>query len=258
MAPGTIAVLDLGKSNVKLSVCDGAGRVLETRATPNPSRPGPPWRHTDLAALNAWVLGTLADLGRRHPLGHVIATGYGSGAVLVGDDPDAGGDGAVLPMIDYEQPLPEDIARDYAPLAGGFLDRGSALMMGATHVARQLYWAERAAPAAVARARWLLCLPQYWAWRLSGVAASEVTILGAQSHLWNVARGGWAPIVAARGWGRLMPPMVRADADLGPVRAALAARHGLPPGLRVHAGVHDSSANFHRYRAAGMAGVCVV
>ena len=254
----SIAVLDLGKSNVKLSVCDGAGRVLETRATPNPSHPGPPWRHTDLAALNGWVLGTLADLGRRHPLGHVIATGYGSGAVLVGDDPDAGGDGAVLPMIDYEQPLPEDIARDYAPLAGGFLDRGSALMMGATHVARQLYWAERAAPAAVARARWLLCLPQYWAWRLSGVAASEVTILGAQSHLWNVARGGWAPIVAARGWGRLMPPMVRADADLGPVRAALAARHGLPPGLRVHAGVHDSSANFHRYRAAGMAGVCVV
>ena len=73
--PGTIAVLDHGKSNVKLSVCDGAGRVLETRAAPNPSRPGPPWRHTDLAALNVWVLEALADLGRRHPLGHVIATG---------------------------------------------------------------------------------------------------------------------------------------------------------------------------------------
>ncbi|MEY2957018.1 MAG: hypothetical protein RL123_1746 [Pseudomonadota bacterium] len=258
MGAATIAVLDVGKSNVKLSACDAAGRVCETLVTPNPSRPGPPWRHTDLRALNLWVLETLADLGRRHPLGRFIATGYGSGAVLVGEDPDAGGDGAVLPMIDYEQPLPEAVARAYAPLAGGFLDRGSALMMGATHVARQLFWAEQAEPAAVARARWLLCLPQYWAWRLSGVAVGEVTILGAQSHLWNVAAGGWAPIVAARGWGRLMAPMVRADADLGPVRAGLAARHGLPPGLRIHAGVHDSSANFHRYRAAGMAGVCVV
>ncbi|MGA0715231.1 MAG: hypothetical protein ACO3OO_08190, partial [Gemmobacter sp.] len=118
MGAATIAVLDVGKSNVKLSACDAAGRVCETLATPNPSRPGPPWRHTDLRALNLWVLETLADLGRRHPLGRFIATGYGSGAVLVGEDPDAGGDGAVLPMIVYEQPLPEAGARAYAPLAG--------------------------------------------------------------------------------------------------------------------------------------------
>ena len=42
MGPGTIAVLDLGKSNVKLSVCDGAGRVLETRSKPIPRAPGHP------------------------------------------------------------------------------------------------------------------------------------------------------------------------------------------------------------------------
>lgn len=88
------------------------------------------------------------------------------------------------------------------------------------------------------------------------MAVSEATILGAQSHLWNVARGRWSPIVAARGWGRLMPPFARASDDLGPVRDGLVAR-GVPR-MRVHAGVHDSSANFHRYRAAGMEGLCVL
>lgn len=252
----SIAVLDVGKSNVKLAACDIDGHVVEQLSTPNPVLPGPPWRHHDLRSLNGWVLEGLADLGRRHPLAHFVASGHGSGGVLVGEDPDRGGDGTILPMVDYEQPLPDGIAAAYAPLAGDFFDRGSAVMMAATHTARQMFWAERACPAEFARVRWCLGVPQYWAWRLTGLAVSEATILGAQSHLWNVARGRWSPIVAARGWGRMIPPFARASDDLGPVRAALVAR-GVPA-LRVHAGVHDSSANFHRYRAAGMSGVCVI
>ena len=253
---GSIAVLDVGKSNVKLSACDDAGHVVETLTTPNRTLPGPPWRYHDLKVLNDWVMKGLVDLGRRHRLEHFVASGHGSGGVLVGDDPDEGGDGAVLPMVDYEQPLPDGLAEAYAPLAGDFLDRGSAVMMAATHTARQMFWAERDCPADFARARWCLGIPQYWAWRLTGVAVSEATILGAQSHLWNVARGDWSPIVAGRGWGRLMPPFAKASDDLGPVRAALVAK-GVPQ-MRVHAGLHDSSANFHRYRASGMTGICVI
>ena len=258
MAAGTIAVLDIGKSNIKLSACTAAGDVLETLSTPNPVLPGPPWAHHDMAHLNIWVLESLADLGRRHPLARIIAAGHGSGGMLVGDDPDADDDGLVLPMIDYEQPLPDGVARAYVPLAGDFFDRGSAIMMSATHAARQLYWADRDRPDGVARARWFLGVPQYWGWRLSGVAVSEVTILGAQSHLWNVARRHWAPIVATQGWQRLMPPMAPAWADLGPIRPAMSRRWRLPAGLRVHVGVHDSSANFYRYQAAGLTDVTVV
>ena len=43
-------------------------------------------------------------------------------------------------------------------------------------------------PEAVARARHFLGGPQYWAWRFSGAAATELTYLGAQSHLWDVRR----------------------------------------------------------------------
>lgn len=253
MDGATVAVLDVGKSNVKLSACTGRGHVVETLSTPNTVRPGPPWAHHDLAALNAFVLEGLADLCRRHPLTDFVASGHGSGGLLVGEDPDADGTGLVLPMVDYEQSLPPGLAEAYAPQSGGFFDRGSAVMMAATHTARQMFWAETAEPERFAQARWCLGIPQYWAWRLSGVAVSEASILGAQSHLWNVRERHWAPIVAARGWGRLMPPFARAADDLGPIRPALCARHGLPP-LRVHAGAHDSSVSFHRYQAAGLAG----
>lgn len=251
MAAGTVAVLDVGKSNVKLSACTADGRVLETLTLPNAVLPGPPWRHHDLAAQNGFVLEGLAALARRHPLMHFVASGHGSGGMLVGDDPDQDGTGLVLPMIDYEQPLPPGLDAAYAPQSGGFFDRGSAVMMATTHTARQMVWAETAEPVAFARARWCLGIPQYWAWRLTGRAVSEASILGAQSHLWNVKVHCWSPIVAARGWGRLMPPFARATDDLGPVRPDLAARHDLPP-LRVHVGAHDSSVSFYRYQAAGL------
>jgi sugar (pentulose or hexulose) kinase len=247
-----IAVFDIGKTNVKLNVVTAQGEVLETLSTPNPSHDGPPYRHHDLNALEEWLLTNLGTFASRHPLGTVVACGHGSGCVLVDDD------GPASPMIDYEQPLPPAIERAYADAAGPYLERGSPIMLGATHIARQMLWLELEYPEAFARARHVLGLPQYWAWRLSGVAASEVTILGAQSHIWNVPGRCPSSIVTTRGWQRLIPPFAPAWKALGPIRPDLARRHDLPPTLRILCGIHDSSANFYRYQAAGLADMTVV
>jgi sugar (pentulose or hexulose) kinase len=255
---GEIAVLDVGKTNLKLCVTDRDGAVIETATTANAVRPGPPWRHHDLAALAPWVGTTLAGLARRHPLRAVVPVGHGSGGVLVLPDPDAGGTGAALPMIDYEDAFPADLDAAYRARAGSFADRGSAVMMASTHAARQLFRMQAEAPDAVAGAAHYLNVAQYWAWWLSGVAASEHSAMGAQSHLWNVPERRFAPIVAQEGWARLIPPFRPASETLGPVRPALRDRFGLPKGLAVLTGAHDSSANFHRYRAAGLAGFTLV
>ena len=90
------------------------------------------------------------------------------------------------------------------------------------------------------------------------MAVSETTVLGAQSHLWNVAEKRWSPIVASQGWQRLMPPFAKAWQVLGIIRPALAKRYGLPADMQVLAGIHDSSANFYRYQAAGLEDATVV
>lgn len=257
-APAEIAVLDVGKTNVKLSAVTAAGHVAETLTAENRVLPGPPWRHHDLAGLGVFVMEGLAALARRHPIARVMTSGHGSGGVLVGDDPDAGSDGTALPMIDYEQPLPPAVDAAYRPLCGSYFDRGSAVMMAATHQARELLWMEMERPDAVAGARWYLGIAQYWPWWLTGVAVSEFSHLGAQSHLWNVPERRFAPIVEARGWTRLMPPFAPAWSEIGRIRPALARRFGVPDGIAVHAGVHDSTANAYRYRAAGRSDAMVV
>ena len=247
-----VAVLDVGKTNVKLNAADADGTILETLSTPNVVHPAPPYRHHDVAGLEAWVIDALRDLGRRHAISAIVPCGHGSGGVLV----DAAG--PAMPMIDYEDTPPERVNALYRAQVGGFAERGSPIMLGASHMARQMLWLETGFPDAFARATAYLGLPQYWAWRLSGVAASEYTILGAQSHLWNVPARRFAPIVAARGWTGKLPPLAPAWATLGTLTPAIAARTGLSPATRVVCGIHDSSANFYRYQAAGLRGLTVV
>ena len=251
-AMSAVAIFDVGKTNIRLTVAAPDGQLGESLSRPNPVLPGPPYRHHDLAAVEGWLLDGLAELGRRHAIGAVVTSGHGSGGVLVDSI------GPVMPMMDYEQPAPPDVTAAYAEAAGSFRDRGSAIMLGSAHLARQMMWIERDWPEDFARARALLALPQYWAWRLSGVLASEVTSLAAQSGLWCAADARPSALVARRGWDRLLPPLRPAWATLGPLRPEIAARSGLSKSVRVVNGIHDSSANLYRYQAAGLADMTVV
>lgn len=248
-----VAVFDVGKTNAKLSVVSTAGKVLGTVSTSNSVLEGPPYRHHDLAGLETFLIEALAGYAARERVEAVVACGHGGSGVLVGSD------GPALPMVDYEQPLPVDVAAAYRSEADDFRERGgSAIMLGAAHGARQLLWFEREWPEALAAARAYVPMPQYWAWRLSGVLADEVTSVAAQSHLWCASRRRPAAIVARHGWQRLMAPMMPAWATLGPVLPEVAERTRLDPATRVICGGHDSSLNFYRYQAAGLEDFTVV
>ncbi len=251
------AVFDTGKTNIKLSVATADGQIVETLSFANPTLQGQPWQYHDLRTIASWLLKSLAELSRRHDIATLVPVAHGAAGVLVSDDPDRNG-GVALPMIDYEQDLPLSIREGYAAIAGSFHDRGSAMMLQATHQARQLYWQEQVAPQAVADARWYLCLPQYWAWYLSGKAVSEYTMLSAQSHLWNAVEQRFADIVDKRDWRRLMPPIAPAWHRLGPLRAPLAKAIDAPREIDILVGGHDSSLNLYRYHAAGLTDVCLV
>lgn len=247
-----VAVLDIGKTNIKLNVASADGKILETVSAANVTRPGPPYRHPDLRRIEHWLFTELGALSRRHPIMAFVACGHGSAGVLVDEH------GPVIPMLDYEQDVPDEVNRAYRALAGPVEERGSPIMAGAAHLARQLFWLETEWPEAFARGRWFLGAPQYWAWRLSGIPAMEFTYLGAQSQLWNIPSRQYARIVEERGWQRLLPPVQPAWKALGRLRPELAREHRLPADMAILCGIHDSSANFYRYGQAGLADLAVI
>lgn len=247
-----VAVLDVGKTNVKLTAASRDGVLIETVTLVNAPVAGPPYLHIDSARIADWLLAELPGLVRRHGIGAIVATGHGSAGALV----DAAG--LLMPMIDYEAEVPEAVTAAYVAAAGPFPPLGSPLMPGAAHMARQLLWLETEWPDRVARARWYLGGPQYWAFFLSGGAASELTYLAAQTHFWNFDKGGFSRIVRERNWQRLIPPVTPAWRPVGRIRPELAARHALPSDIEVLCGIHDSSANFYRFQQAGLTGLTLI
>ncbi len=85
--------------------------------------------------------------------------------------------------------------------------------------------------------------PQYWAYRLTGVLANEVTSLGCHTDLWNYRAGDFSTLVDRQGWRPLMAPLRRASDRLGPILPEIARQPGSIPATPVHCGIHDSNAS---------------
>lgn len=234
------AVLDIGKTNVKLVLLGDDGQTLWTGRQANRPLPGPPYPHVDTEAIWRFTRESLREAQRIAPVEAIVTTAHGATGALVGGDRE---DGLALPILDYEEPAPFDDDLGYRAIRPPFAEILSPDMPCGLNFGRQVYWQSRRFPEAFAGVRHILMYPQYWAWRLSGVAATEVTSIGAHSDLWLPRERRLSPLVERCGWTSLFPPVQPAYAPLGPLKPELAAELGLDPACPVICGIHDSNAS---------------
>ena len=240
----TVCVLDIGKTNIKLVLLEADGRTVASRSRPNRVRAGPPYPHFDVAGIERWIVATLAELPGRDAIESIVTVAHGCGAALVA------GDALALPVLDYEFAGPDATAVAYAAAADGFAaDATPALPLGLL-LGRQFFWQARHFPAAFARVTDILPNPQFWAWRLSGVKAAEITTIGCHGGLWRPAERRWSALAEREGWAALFPPLRHAWDTLGPPRPEIVAATGLDPACRVVCGAHDSNVSFLAHRAS--------
>lgn len=234
-----IAVIDIGKTNAKiLSVDLATGDEITVARRANAVLRGGLYPHYDAEALWTFVLDGLRSLAATQRVDAISITTHGASAALV----DAAG-GLALPILDYEHSGPEDLAAEYDTLRPDFAETGSPRLPGGLNLGAQLFWQARGFPEGFARTCHILMYPQYWSFRLSGVAASEPTSLGCHTDLWNPWAGDFSALVGRMGWCGLFPPVRPAATVLGPILPAVAAATGLPGDTPVISGIHDSNAS---------------
>lgn len=254
ISSGLTLVIDIGKSHAKLLMVDGAGRVVERHDRDNASVTSAlGYPALDLQGLGDWLAQCLRGSANTARCGHAIASTHGAAFVALADE------GVAWAPLDYEfdafapgQAAPDDatgpaLAQAYARARDDFADTLAPDLPAGLNAARQLYWMQQRHPDAWARTRCLLPYPQFWAWWLSGVRASERSSLGCHTQLWRPNTDSFTELAKVQGWDRLFAPLRSAWEMLGPVRPELARDLGLPPDCQVHAGVHDSNACLARY-----------
>ncbi len=233
-----LIVLDIGKTNVKLALVDAAGRGIAEARRPNAILHDGPYPHHDIEGIWDWMLATCRGFAKQADVSAIVPVTHGATAALVDDA------GLVLPVLDYEAALP---GLDYEALRPPYAETCSPLLPAGLNLGRQLAWLQQHHPEQFARARHILMYPQYWAWRLCGVAAGEATSLGCHTDLWDPLCQTYSSLVARMGWQDKLPPISAPSASLGTLRADVAQASGLSPECEVLCGIHDSNASLVRY-----------
>jgi L-fuculokinase len=241
LKPGCI-VLDIGKTNAKLTLIDATAKTLAEARMPNSVRRSGPYPHHDTEGLWSWMLGQLREMATLADIRAIVPVTHGATAALIDDA------GLVLPVLDYEHVPGSAVDADrYDGLRPSFDESGSPRLPAGLNLGRQIEWLQASFPAEFAAATHLLMYPQYWAWRLCGVAASEVTSLGCHTDLWQPGPAAWSSLVESQGWRRLFPPRRDAWARLGKLRPELVEDTGLPADCEIVCGIHDSNASLLRH-----------
>src|ERR687891_2275237 len=75
--PEAVAVLDVGKTNVKLLAIAPDGKILSSRSAPNAVRRGEPYPHCDTEHIWRWMMAALADLGEGFAIQASVPTAHG-------------------------------------------------------------------------------------------------------------------------------------------------------------------------------------
>ena len=229
------AVLDVGKTNAKLTLWDRGGTCVERLVRANMAGDDGAYPALDLQGLEAWVRETLLEFAARHDVAAIVPVTHGAAAVLVHQ-------GRVFaPPMDYEIEIPESVHASYRTQRDPFAATGSPDLPRGLNLGAQLHYLE------LLTGPWpsdlqILLWPQFWAWRFCGVFAGEVTSLGCHTDLWRPSARAPTQLSNSRGWAGRFGPLRRAGDVLGNVTPDWRAATGLPDDCRVLCGLHDSNA----------------
>lgn len=242
MTEALIGILDVGKSHTKFIVAEaGSSRIVAQHQRPSRSLKGPGIRALDVVGIERWLRETLSAFPHTAAIEALVPIAHGAAAVLLDSDEQ------VHFAPDYEDQAFDTVAEAYRTQRDPFAETFSPFLPLGLNLGRQLFFLESSHATQFKRIQSCLLYPQYWAWRLCGEKASEVTSLGCHSDLWRPREAKPSRLAERRGWSRLFPALRAASDTLGHPSAELVRATGLDPGCRVHCGIHDSNASYLSY-----------
>ncbi|MEZ5958560.1 MAG: hypothetical protein R3C27_15260 [Hyphomonadaceae bacterium] len=243
MSGSMIVVLDVGKTAAKVTLWAADGKLVRREVRPNARQTCEHYACLDILGIEAWLADVFTLYARLGHIGAIIPVAHGAAAAIV-----RGGQLAA-PVMDYESSPPAAVRKAYLEQCDDFAETGSPPMGMALNLGLQLHWIAQCYRDALAGDAQIVPWPQYWAWLLSGVAASEVTSLGSHTDLWAPGRNAPSAMAVRRGWAQHLAPLRAAHEALGPLTPEWAARTGLARDTLVHVGLHDSNAALCAARA---------
>lgn len=248
-----VAVLDIGKTNIKICVMDGqTGALLQIAKRTNEVIDKPPYPHVDEASIWLWIKGTLAGFSQDYFISSIAITTHGATVACMQ------GDKLALPILDYEYDGVSEFKDEYDAVRPDFIESYSPRLSQGLNLGAQLFWQQKRFSDAFSKVDSLLLYPQYWGFKLSGNKAAEVTSLGCHTDLWNPTACQFSTFCEQQKWAPYFPDVIETGAKLGTILPDLAEEIGVPSSCVIFNGIHDSNASLVPYIGQPMEKLTVV
>lgn len=236
-------VLDIGKTVAKASLWDAEGTMIARESRANEIVTADYYRALDTDGIENWFAETLSGFAKIGRIGAVVPVAHGAAAAILASG------GLAAPVMDYETEIPSDVRATYLGQRDPDRETGSPAMDLGLNLGLQLYYQQSRLPGLFEGGSMILPWAQYWAYRLSGVAACEVSSFGAHTDLWNPARNSPSHMAVRMGWASRFAPFRKAGERIGRISPEWATGCALPADVEIYVGIHDSNAALHAARA---------
>ncbi|BFM49656.1 L-rhamnose mutarotase [Marinomonas sp. THO17] len=237
-----VAVLDIGKTNIKICLMDSqSGALLHIAKTTNQVLDQPPYPHVNEALIWQWIQTTFRELSQQFEVNSIAITTHGATIACLSENKLA------MPILDYEYQAIEELKEEYRQIRPLYSETYSPHLPLGLNLGAQLYWLQNKYPDSFSMVDSLLLYPQYWGYKFTGVKVSEVTSLGCHTDLWNPTSCQYSSLCDEQNWHHLFPDLLETGAKLGTILPELAEALGLPLNCVIFNGIHDSNASLVPY-----------
>ncbi|MEM8541694.1 MAG: FGGY family carbohydrate kinase, partial [Pseudomonadota bacterium] len=234
-----IAVIDIGKTNAKVVLVDANTMdEITVEKTRNQVLNSKPYPHFNVDEIWEFILGSLGKLHAAYGISTISITTHGACAALLNKSGNL-----AAPILDYEYQGVDQTAAEYERTRPKFAETGSPRLAGGLNLGAQIFWLFETVEGLKDSTDAILMYPQYWAQRLTGIIANEVTSLGCHTDLWNPYTNDFSSMVDKLDWRDRFAPLRPANQILGTLSTSVADQIGLPADTPVLCGIHDSNAS---------------
>ena len=225
-------VLDIGKTNVKLTFVDSSNnKTIKFFTTKQKNI----YRH-GIKILNSnsifeWALKKITYIGRKHNLDKFVCTAHGTSIALISYD-----DKELLACTDYEYKF-DKLFNSYKKIAPKFNESFSPFLENGLNIGQQIYYLYKKKHQLIKETKYILNYPQYIVWKLTSSFSSEISYVGCHTHLWDFKRNKLSSFVKKIKLEKKFPKIRKAWDTIGQRKIG-------ESNLKIINGIHDSNASY--------------
>ncbi len=255
-----IAVIDIGMTNKKVAIYDEnlsqREAVYKNFSPVKVSSPitSEEINSHDLDGMQGWFIEQIANFAKRYPIKAISITTHGATAVCV----DKAGN-VCAPCLFYTHEVSKAFEDEFYALCGDkeFLQKTTATppLSAMINLAKGIFFLKKFFPKEFDNTETILNLPQYFAFKFTGVKGVEPTFMGCHTYLLDPYTQKWSSVAEKLEITDKIPLNYRDSCEkLGTLSADMAKKLGLSSDVVVTMGLHDSNASLLPYLAKNNTG----